>query len=290
MAETGKPKKEHKIVSASEGKEVTAEKTVRAEKTAEKAAKPAQDDAPAHEVKQAAPTGNATGLRIGAVILWVLAIAFEIIGICVFQGKLVLTFMPTLYQLIALVVLDLACVIIGAQLWKKANHIDPASEANKVKFWLWNNMGVIVAIVAFVPFIVLLLLNKQVDGKTKKIAAIVAIVALLIGGISSYDFNPVSSEQKEAAVSALGTTQVLWTPYGHVYHTHEDCQALNQTDTLTQGTVDEAIAAGRTRLCKFCAARDNITGVTTDGDAAAVAASVADTAAEAASSSLSNAA
>ena len=43
------------------------------------------------------------------------------------------------------------CLIIGSLLWKKANHIDPASEKNKVKFFLWNNMGLIVAVFAFVP-------------------------------------------------------------------------------------------------------------------------------------------
>ena len=260
MAETKKAqKKEHKIVSATDGAEVKRE-PVRAET--------AQAPARSVAVKEAKPTGNAGGLRVGAVVLWAAAIAFEVLGLLMINGTVVFSFMPTLYQLIAVVVLDLVCVVIGAQLWKKANHIDPASEANKVKFWLWNNMGVIVCLVAFVPYIILLLCSKNVDGKTKKIAALVAIVAVLIGGVASYDFSPVSSEQKEAAVSALGETQVYWAPFGKVYHTHEDCQALNQTDTLTSGTVDQAIAASRTRLCAFCARRDSITGVATDGDAA----------------------
>ena len=172
--------------------------------------------------------------------------------------------MPTLYQLIAFLVLDLAFVIIGAQLWKKANRIDPVSEANKVKFWLWNNMGVIACVVAFVPIIILMLSNKNLDKKTKTIATVVAIIALLIGGVCSYDFNPVSEEQQQAAISAV-TGDVFWSPFGKVYHTHDDCQALNQSDTLTYGTVEEAIAANRTRLCSFCAKNDNITGVVTDG-------------------------
>ena len=61
------------------------------------------------------------------------------------------------------------------------------------------------------------------------------------------------------------TADVYWSPFGHVYHTHEDCQALNHTDTLTVGDVEQAIAANRTRLCSFCAKRDEITGVVTDG-------------------------
>ena len=58
--------------------------------------------------------------------------------------------------------------------------------------------------------------------------------------------------------------EVLWSPFGKVYHTHDDCSSLNQSDTLTYGTVEQAIAANRTRLCSFCARRDEITGVATD--------------------------
>ena len=57
---------------------------------------------------------------------------------------------------------------------------------------------------------------------------------------------------------------VYWSPFGKVYHTHSDCQALNQSEQLTYGTVEQAIAAGRTRLCSFCAKRDAISGVATD--------------------------
>ncbi len=236
------PKKK-KIVSADTGEEVAAGSK---KKTA------------------AAPVGNAKGLRIGAVILWVFAIVFEVLALLVVLGKVDLRFMSQLAQLIVFLILDLACVIAGAQLWKKANHIDPASEKNKVKFWLWNNMGVIVCVIAFVPFIILLLTNKNVDKKTKTIATIVAIIALLLGGLFSYDWNPVSLEEKEAAVQALGSDDVYWTRFGRVYHTHDDCQALNQSEELTYGTVEQAIAANRTRLCSFCAKRDAITGVATD--------------------------
>ncbi len=217
-------------------------------------------------IHQAKPVGNASGLRAGAIILWVVAFVFEILAYLVLIGKINLNFMPTLWQLIAFLVLDLICVIIGSQLWKKANHIKPASEKNKVKFWLWNNMGVIVCVICFLPIIILMLTNKELDKKTKIIAVVVAIIALLIGGVSSYDFNPVSQEQLEAAETALGDETVYWAPFGKVYHTHEDCGALNHTDTLTAGTVDQAIAANRTRLCQFCANKDAITGVVTDGD------------------------
>jgi len=239
-------KKKKKIVSADTGKEVAAGSMK----------KPAQYQA-------AAPVGNATGLRIGAVALWVLAIVFEVLALLVALGKFNLHFMSSLAQIIVLLVLDLACVIIGSQLWKKANHIKPASEKNPLLFWIWNNMGVIVCVIAFVPFVILLLTNKDIDKRTKAIATVVAIIALLIGGVSSYDFNPVSVEQQEAAMEAIAD-DVYWSPFGHVYHTHDDCQALNRSDELTYGTVEQAIAANRTRLCSFCAKRDDISGVVTD--------------------------
>ena len=124
-------------------------------------------------------------------------------------------------------------------------------------------MGLIVCTIAFLPFVILALTNKDADKKTKTIATVVAAVALLIGGAASIDYNPVSVEQQTAAIEAINT-DVYWSPFGKVYHTHEDCQSLNQTDTLTQGTVEQAIAANRTRLCSFCAKKDNISGVVTD--------------------------
>lgn len=213
--------------------------------------------------KEAAPVGNATGLRIGAVALWVVAVALEVVAYLMLIGTINLTFMSTLTQIIIALVLDLVCVIIGSQLWKKANHIKPASEKNKLLFWLWNNMGLIVCTIAFLPFVILALTNKDADKKTKTIASVVAVIALLIGGVASYDFNPVSEEQQQAAIEAI-STDVFWSPFGKVYHTHEDCQALNQSDSLTYGTVEQAIAENRTRLCSFCAKKDNIEGVVTD--------------------------
>lgn len=229
------------------------------------AAKP-EGEVTIHEAK---PVGNAKGKRVAAVILWIVAFAFEVLAGLVLLGKINLKFMPTLYQLIAFLVLDLICVIIGSQCWKKANHIQPASKKNKVKFWLWNNMGVIVCIICFLPIIILFLTNKDLDKKTKAIAIVVAVIALLIGGLCSYDFDPISSEELSAAEGVLGDESVYWTPFGKVYHTHEDCSALNHTDTLTVGTVDQAVAANRTRLCSFCARTDEIsaeTGMIIDGD------------------------
>lgn len=210
-------------------------------------------------LKEAKPVGNAGALRATAIIMWVLAIVCELLGFLMYFGKINITFVGTLTAVIAVIVLDLIFVIIGSQCWKKANHIKPASKKNKVKFFLWNNMGVIVAIIAFLPYLILILTdkNKQFDKKTKTIAAIAAVIALLIGSLTSIDYNPVSEEELTAAETYIDGT-VYWTKYGTVYHTSEECSHLNNSDTLYYGDVDEAIAANKSRLCYDCAKRDNI--------------------------------
>ncbi|MEA4911178.1 MAG: hypothetical protein VB092_01005 [Oscillospiraceae bacterium] len=206
----------------------------------------------------------ATGLRVAAVVLWLFAIGFEVLAILTlngnwesFQNFLAATFTDLMVPLIIEIVADLVLVVVGAQLWKKANHQDPVSEKNKVKFVLWNNMGVIAAVIAFLPLIILLLKNKDLDAKTKKIVSAVAIVAIVIAGLLSYDFNPVSLEDMQQEVSASGsyTGEIYWTRYGKSYHLDPDCQALSRTlpENLYQGTLEEAFEAGRTDPCDFCA-------------------------------------
>ena len=218
-------------------------------------------------MQEAAPVGNAKGLRIGAVILWIAAILFEVLTVLVVAGKVRIPFMTQIAQMVVFLILDLACVVIGAQLWKKANHIDPVSEANPMKFWLWNNMGMIVCAVAFVPFIILLLSNKNADKNTKLVGTVVAVIAIAIGMLMGHDFNPVSAEDKAEAVAVLGDESVYWTRFGKCYHTHDDCQSFSQSEQLTKGTVEQAIAANRTKFCSFCAKRDDITTLKTDDEA-----------------------
>ncbi len=202
-----------------------------------------------------APKGNATGLRVGAVILWIFALAFEFLAIMLlFEKLLILPKIDPVYRAIIALVPDLICVIIGSQLWKKANHIDPASQKNALKFWLWNNMGVIVSAIAFVPFIILLLNDKNADKKHKTIGTIAAVIFLAVSGLVSYDWNPLSVEAKEMAES-----EVYWTTYGKKMHLYKDCQALDRS-------VEENIHHGQPALfleekndsgtvCKFCQKR-----------------------------------
>lgn len=203
-------------------------------------------------VVSAKSQGSATGKRVGAVVLWVVAIALEVLAILLLFGKIEIGFMNTLTAVIILLVLDLIAVICGSLLWKKANHIDPASEKNKVKFFLWNNMGVIACIIAFLPFIIMILTDKEnKDPKMKKIAGIAAAIAIVIGVLFSIDWHPISEEAKTEQVKYQNS--VYYTQFGKKYHLYDNCQHINTSDTKTEGTVEEAINHGCNDVCKTCA-------------------------------------
>lgn len=68
----------------------------------------------------------------------------------------------------------------------------------------------------------------------------------------------VSAEWYDAAKQELGDRTLYWSKFGKVYHTHKDCQALGTNDPITEGTLDQAITANVTKLCKFCAEKDGI--------------------------------
>ena len=200
---------------------------------------------------------STVGLRIGSVVLWILALVAEFFAIKSFmlaEDETLLGLAPMTSMIVFLVV-DLICVLGGSLLWKKANHIHPASEKNALTFWLWNNLGVIMAAVAFLPFIIILLSKKDADPKAKTIGTIVAAVALLIAGLGSYDWNPYSAEeQQEILKMEEATSTVFWVEKGKVFHIYTDCPHLNAStsEILNETTVQEAEAAGKERLCKTC--------------------------------------
>lgn len=203
------------------------------------------------------PHKRATCKRIWAIVCWVIAIAFEVIWILKltevinwFSGLDITTF------LIICIVLDLIFVIIGSLLWKKANHIDPASEKNKTKFWLWNNLWTILSVIAFLPMIILIFTDKDLDKKSKWLVGTIAIIALAIAGLASYDWNPVSMEWLERAekevlqVSPSGT--VYWAEHSKKYHVDQDCPAFSRSETVYEGTVRDAYERWLTDPCRRC--------------------------------------
>lgn len=198
------------------------------------------------------PKSRATARRIFAVVLWLVAIACEALVIFYLNGTL---YIPgdQMTLLIAGIGLDLVCVVIGSLLWKKANRIDPASKKNKVKFFLWNNMGVIAAVIAFLPLLIILIKNKNLDEKTKKIVTVVAAIALVAAVGLSIDYNPTSQEDLETAQAELGGDMIYWTRWGRSFHLDPDCHTLMNSSIVYQGSIDEAFEANRKDPCDFCA-------------------------------------
>jgi hypothetical protein len=132
-------------------------------------------------------------LRIFAALCWIVAIGGEVAGIVLLyrhafdHGNLPL--------LIGILVGIAIFAIAGSLLWKAANKHDPARKADRAKFFFQNQLGAIITLIAFLPLIVLIFMDKDMDPKNKKIAggvgAVLAVLATLIG----VSWNPPSVEQ-----------------------------------------------------------------------------------------------
>ena len=86
---------------------------------------------------------------------------------------------------------------------------------------------------------------------TLTIGIIVLVLCLAI------DWHPVSQEEIMRYQEEI-TADVYWTTGGKIFHTHEDCPHLANQAKLHEGSVTEAIKAGKARICKTCANRDGI--------------------------------
>lgn len=186
--------------------------------------------------------------RVLAIISWLLAITSEVCAILYLVGKINITSLNQTTWLIIFIAVDLVFLVIGSLLWKKANHITPKSEKNKFTFWLWNNLGTLLSALAFIPLIIFVLMNKNMDKKSKGIVTGVAVIALLAAGLLSYDFNPVSSEkvlQEQANIESLGYTEVYWAPNSKKYHVDPDCSYFSNSTEIYKGTVADAYKNGQ---------------------------------------------
>jgi len=137
---------------------------------------------------------KAKKLRMFAIISWIIAIGTEIAAIILVikdtfnQGGLAL--------MIGLLVVIAIFAIAGSIMWKKSNRHDPASREEKVKFFVQNQLGAIITLLAFLPLLAMIFLDKDMDPRTKKIAGGVGVVLAAIATfIFGADYNPASQEQ-----------------------------------------------------------------------------------------------
>lgn len=220
---------------------------------------------------------KATTFRWIAVLLWVVAIAAEAVAIFwllrqrVYTGEdgtlvrnpdtglleeqgVTATFPQWAFiTLLVMLVVIAALSITGSILWKKANRLDPAKKSDTVRFFVQNQLGAIIAIIAFVPLIIMVFLNKDMSAGQKGVAGVLGIVLAGAAVALGIDFNPPSVEKytadQSAVIQLLGQDHVYWVAGGSVYHVCNEVSDIQNASTeQAEGTTSEAVAAGKQRL------------------------------------------
>ena len=247
---------------------------------AESKKKAVQPDPAANESERTwVPTAEAkkkaTTFRWIAAALWVLAIAGEAVGIFwllrqrvvttegglqrdpdtgLLQEQVATSTFPqwAFISLLVLLVVIAALSITGSVLWKKANRLDPARKSDTVRFFVQNQLGAIIAIIAFVPLIILVFLNKDMDKGQKATAGIVGIVLALVATYFGADFNPPSvakyTADQSTVIQLLGQDEVTWVAGGAVYHVCDQVSDIQTGSEIQTGTTAQAVEAGKERL------------------------------------------
>jgi len=187
----------------------------------------------------------ATRLRIFAGIAWAIAIACEIAGVVMLlkhkfdHGNLGL--------LIGILVVIAIFAIGGSLMWKAANKQDPARESDRARFFFQNQLGAIITVIAFLPLLVLIFMDKDMDPKNKKIAggigAALAIVATLFG----VSYHPPSVEQYTKDMNSCAAEIKAGEPTKDCSpEVAEQAKAIAQdTATVTEATKTAANPAGQ---------------------------------------------
>ncbi|AXL11957.1 hypothetical protein DXT68_07255 [Microbacterium foliorum] len=240
-------------------------------------------------VPTAAAKSKATAYRRIAVAVWVLAIAAEAVaifwllrqrefvgadgalvrdpdtGLLEAQGATAQFPQWAFITLLVLLVVIAALAITGSILWKKANRLDPARRAETLRFFVQNQLGAIIAIIAFLPLIILIFLNKDMDKGQKATAGVVGIVLAVIAAVIGVDFSPPSVEKytadQSAVIQMLGEDEVVWVDGGAVYHVCDSVPDIQTGSEKRTGTTAQAVEAGKIRLTLKFASELNACGL-----------------------------
>ena len=201
--------------------------------------------------------GKARQKRMIALGLWAVAIILELVAIFwvlrpPFEALVEHQGFPQSrwYLLIGFIVVIGLLAIGGSILWKQANRLDPASEKEPVKFFIQNQLGAFIALLAFLPLIAMIFLNKDMSGKQKNIAGGAAVVVAIAATVMGIDFQPLSKEQvaveSQVVKQLVGQDLVWWSKGGGVVHLCEGVSDLaNVTTAVSGGTIAQAFAEGK---------------------------------------------
>src|SRR3954463_6009066 len=132
-------------------------------------------------------------LRLFAVLSWIVAIGGEVVGIVLLrQHKFDHGNLPLLVGLLVGIAIF---AVAGSLMWKAANRQDPARQSDTARFFFQNQLGAIITVIAFLPLLVLIFMDKDMDPKNKKIAGGVGILLAGLATLIVVEFNPASVEQ-----------------------------------------------------------------------------------------------
>ena len=135
----------------------------------------------------------ATRLRLFAALSWIVAIGGQIAGVVLlYRHKFDHGNLPLLIGLLVGIAIF---AIAGNLLWKAANRHDPARASDKFRFFFQNQLGVIITLIAFLPLVLLIFTDKNMDPQTKKVAGGVGAVLAVIAALIGVSYNPASVEQ-----------------------------------------------------------------------------------------------
>jgi hypothetical protein len=147
--------------------------------------------------------GAAKRLRIYALLAWVVAIGGEIAGFYLMKQHMFDN--GNLPLLIGILVGIAIFAIAGSMFWKAANKHNPASKADGFQFFMQNQFGVIMSLIAFLPLLALIFMDKDMDPKNKKIAGGIGAALAVLAALMGANFKPPSVEQYTQDMNACAT-------------------------------------------------------------------------------------
>jgi hypothetical protein len=215
-----------------------------------------QTEAPAFTATPEAKA-QATRSRIIALVLWAAAIILELVAIFwvmrpPFDELAANHGFPQWrwYTLLGFIAVIGVLAVIGSLLWKRANHQDPATRKEPVKFFIQNQLGAFIALLAFLPLIVMIFLNKDMDAKQKNIAGAAGIIVAVAATVLGIDFKPLSQEQvaveSQVVTNLVGQDLVWWSDGGKVVHLCNGASDIkNATTPISSGPIADAFAKGK---------------------------------------------
>ena len=188
---------------------------------------------------------SARRLRIVAALSWIVAIGGEVAGVVLLYRH---TFDHGNLALLVGILAGIAIfAIAGSLMWKAANRRDPAREAEKFRFFVQNQLGAIITLVAFVPLVVLIFMDKDLDPRNKRIAGGVGVVLAVLATLIGVSYKPPSVEQyttdMNACAAQIKAHQPTTACSPEVASQAEDI--ARDAGTVSEATKDAANPAGR---------------------------------------------